>query len=62
MGQYDCSGHVVNLPQDVSFFVTSLPECFIVCDLDVISTRKEGASGSHKDFRVCHSKIVSALY
>ncbi|MGJ8945966.1 DUF6570 domain-containing protein, partial [Salmonella enterica subsp. enterica serovar Kentucky] len=59
MGQYGYSGHVVNLPQNVSSFVTSLPR--LASDIDVILVRKEGASGSHKDFRVCRSKILCAL-
>ena len=59
MGQYGYSGHVVNLPQNVSSFVTSLPR--LASDIDIILVRKEGASGSHKDFRVHRSKILCAL-
>ena len=53
------SGHVVNLPQDVATFVTSLP--ILPSDIDVILVRKEGALETHKDFRVCRSKILMAL-
>ena len=60
MGQYSYGGHVVNLPQNVSSFVTSLPH--LASDIDIILVRKEVTSGSHKDFRVCRSKIVPALY
>ena len=59
MGQYGYSGHVVNLPQNVSSFVTSQPP--LASDIDIILVRKEGASGSHEDFRVCRSKILSPL-
>ena len=59
LGQYGYSGHVVNLPQDVSSFVTSLPRH--PSDIDVILVCKEGALETHKDFRVCHSKILMAL-
>ena len=58
MGQYGYSGHVVNLPQNVSSFVTSLPR--LTSDIHIILVRK-GASGSHKDFRVRRSKILCAL-
>ena len=59
LGQYGYNGHVVNLPQDISTFVTSLPR--LPSDIDVILVRKEGASGSHKDFRVRRSRILGAL-
>ena len=50
LGQYGCNKHVVNLPLDVSSFVTRLPR--LPRDLDVVLVHKEGASGTHKDFRV----------
>ena len=59
LGQYGYSGHVVNLPQDVTTFVTSLPT--LPSDIDVILVCKEGALETHKDFRVCRSKILMAL-
>ena len=59
LGQYGYSGYVVNLPQDVSTFVTSLPR--LPSDIDVILVRKGGASQTHKDFRVRRSKIPMTL-
>ena len=59
LGQYGYSGHVVNLPQDISSFVARLPR--LSSDVDVILVRKEGASATHKDFRVCRTKILCAL-
>ena len=58
-GQYRYSGHVLNLPQDVATFVNTLPRC--PADLDVIIVRKEGATDSHKDFRVRQSVVLRAL-
>ena len=46
-GQYGYSGHVINLPQDVASFASSLPR--LPSDLDVIVVRKEGAAQSHRD-------------
>ena len=48
-GQYGYSGHVINQPQDVASFASSLPR--LPSDLDVIVVRKEGAAQSHRDFR-----------
>ena len=59
-GQYGYSGHVINLPQDVSSFATSLPR--LSSELDVIIVRKEGANQSHRDFRVRRSVIYQALH
>ena len=58
-GQYGYSGHVINLPQDVASFATSLP-C-LPSELDVIVVRKEGAGQSHRDFRVRRSVVQCAL-
>ena len=58
-GQYGYSGHILNLPQDVTTFVNNLP-CS-PADLDVIVVRKEGAAESHKDFRVRRSAVLNAL-
>ena len=58
-GQYGYSGHVINLPQDVSSFVNSLPR--LPSDLDVIVVRKEGANHTHRDFRVRRSVFHDAL-
>ena len=58
-GQYGYSGHVINLPQDVASFATSLPR--LPSELDVIVVRKEGANQSHRDFRVRRSVVHRAL-
>ena len=58
-GQYGYSGHVLNLPHDVASFTNNLP-CS-PSQLDVIIVRKEGATGSHKDFRVRRSVVLHAL-
>ena len=58
-GQYGYSGHVVNLPQDITSFATSLPR--LPSQLDVIVVRKEGANQSHRDFRVRRSVVLRAL-
>ena len=55
-GQYGYSGHILNLPQDVTTFVNTLPRC--PADLDVIIVRKEGATDSHKDFKVRRSVVL----
>ena len=59
LGQYGYSGHVINLPQDVSSFASSLPR--LPAELDVIVVRKEGAAKSHRDFRVRRSVVLAAL-
>ena len=58
-GQYGYNGHVINLPQDVACFVHSLPR--LPSDVDVIIVRKEGATQSHRDFRVRRSVVLGAL-
>ena len=58
-GQYGYSGHIVNLPQDISSFATSLPQH--PQNLDVIIIRREGSNQSHHDFRVRRSVVLSAL-
>ena len=58
-GQYGYSGHVINLPQDVTSFVNSLPRH--PADIDVIVIRKEGSSQSHRDFRVRRFRVLGAL-
>ena len=59
LGQYGYSGHVINLPQDVASFVRSLPH--VPSQLDVVVVRREGAAGSHKDFKVRQSRVLQAL-
>ena len=58
-GQYAYSGHVINLPQDVASFANSLPR--LPSELDVIIVRKEGATDSHRDFRVRRAVVLRAL-
>ena len=49
-GQYGYSGHVINLPQDITSFANELPR--LPSELDVIVVSKEGVSETHQDFRV----------
>ena len=58
-GQYGYSGHVINLPQDVASFASSLPR--LPSELDVVIVRKEGAANSHRDFRVRRAVVLRAL-
>ena len=58
-GQLGYSGHIVNLPQDVSSFASSLP--WLPFELDVVLVRREGAGGSHKDIPVRWSRVLGAL-
>lgn len=58
-GQYSYSGHVINLPQDVASFATSLPR--LPSELNVIVVRKEGGVQSHHDFCVRRSVVLRAL-
>ena len=46
----DYSGHILNLPQDVTSFVTSLPRS--PATLNVIVVRRDGVNETHRDFRV----------
>lgn len=58
-GQYSYSGHVINLPQNIASFATSLPR--LPSDLDVVIVRKEGANQSHRDFQVRRQVVHRAL-
>ena len=58
-GQYGYSGHVINLPQDIATFTSTLPRS--PCQLDVLIVRKGDASSAHKDFRVRRTKVYNAL-
>ena len=49
-GQYGYSGHIINLPQDVSTFVNSLPHS--PNDLDIVVVQKKNSVHSHHDFCV----------
>ncbi len=56
LGQYGYSGHIINLPQDVVLFASSLPR--LPTELDVVVVRKEGAN---HDFCVRRSAMHRAL-
>ena len=58
-GQYGYRGHVINLPQYVSAFATSLLR--LTSELDIVLVRKEGAESSHHDFRVRKLVVLRAL-
>ena len=58
-GQYGYSGHVINLPQDISFFANCLPR--LPSDIDVIVVREKGANQSNRDLRVRRSVVHQAL-
>ncbi len=49
---------MLNLPQDVTGFINSLPRS--PADLDIIVIRKEGATDTHEDFRVRRSVVLHA--
>ena len=60
-GQYGYSGHVINLPQNVSSIATKLLR--LPNDLDIlIVVTKEGQNASHKDFHVRRHKVQQALH
>ncbi len=46
-GQYRYKGHVINLPQDITTFATSLPRR--PSDLDILLVRREGVADTHRD-------------
>ena len=58
-GQYGYSGHVINLPHYVGSFGNSLLR--LPSELDIIVVRKEGATQSHRDFRVRRSVVLRVL-
>ena len=58
-GQYGYSGHVINLPQDISGFVNSLPRH--PSDLDIILIKNPDTSQAHRDFRVRKTVVLQAL-
>ena len=58
-GQFGYKGHVINLPQDIVAFATSLPR--LGNELDILLVRKEGSDSTHRDFRVRRSVIIRAL-
>ena len=58
-GQFGYRGHVINLPQDIASFASSLPR--LPAELDVILVRKQGSRSSHRDFRVRRKVVLQAL-
>ena len=59
-GQYGYSGHVINFPQDVLSFASTLRR--LPSQLDVVVVRKEGVGHSpHRDFRVRRHVVERAL-
>ena len=58
-GQYGYKGHVINLPQDITTFVSRLPR--LPSQLDILLVRKEGSDNTHCDFRVRKLVILRAL-
>ena len=58
-GQYGYSGHILNLPQDVTSFVNELPRC--PATLDIVIVRREGTDQTHKDFQVRRAVVLTAL-
>ena len=58
-GQYGYTGHVINMPQDLSVFATSLPR--LPSELDVMIVRKKGSNNTHRDFRVRRMVVQRAL-
>ena len=57
-GQYGYSGHVINFPQDVQSFATSLPR--LSADISVLVVRKEREQ-THRDFHVRRRVVEEAL-
>ena len=57
-GQYGYSGHIINFPQDVKSFATSLPR--LPSEVQIVVVRKEREQ-SHKDFPVRRSVVEEAL-
>ena len=57
--QFGYNGHVINLPQNVSSFVSKLPR--LPSDLHILLVRRNGDNSSHKDFKVCRATVMHAL-
>ena len=58
LGQYGYLGHVINLPQDVLSFASTLPRLF--SELSVLIVKK-GSEQSHQNFRVHRFVVQEAL-
>ena len=57
--QYGYQGYVINLPQDIMTFATSLPR--LPKELDILTVRKDGSDSTHRDFRVRKAVVLKAL-
>ena len=58
-GQHSYSGNVINLPQDLSRLVRSLPR--LITDTDIVVVRKRLDENTHHDFRVRRGVVHRAL-
>ena len=58
-GQYGYKGHVINLPQDITTFATSLPR--LPKELDILTVRKNGSDSTHRDFRVRKAVVLKVV-
>ena len=59
-GQYGYKGDIINLPQDIKSFCTSLPR--LPKNVDILIVRKEGGVNAHKDFKVRRAVVHRALH
>ena len=57
-GQYGYSGHVINFPQDVKSFATTLPR--LPSEIDILVVRREREQ-THRDFHVRRRVVEEAL-
>ena len=51
--------YVINLPQDITTFATSLPR--LPKELDILTVRKDGSDSTHRDFRFRMVVVHKAL-
>ena len=58
-GQYGYRDHVINMPQDLTAFATSLPR--LPSELDVMIVRKKGSNNTHRDFRLRRMVVQHAF-
>ena len=58
-GQYVYKSHVINQPQDITTFATSLPR--LPKELDILTVRKDGSDSTHRDFKVRKAVVLKAL-
>ena len=58
-GQYGYKSHVINQPQDITTFATSLPR--LPKELDILTVRKDGSDSTHRDFKVRKAVVLKAL-